>query len=283
MEIYILVTLCIVVLIYVMRNGPTMAGIVAGYKVWTYIEDPSYKQIQLYDNPGKSPVFFRKCIEKMKKFTNNLVVLTPQNIHNYVPEFPIKMSPNSEYSLKKRVDLLFAFILEKYGGLCLSPGTIVYDLNHIFSKTYYHDLVSVGGSPEVIQASFSHLYPNNYVIGSKKNSHFIKSYKHELLNNFDSVAIRSYQSLSKLIQLYKPNQYHYGTVHDGTMNKNMKLVTVQDFLGDEPIEFLDKEKLYVISFPYDILLKRSEYGWFLNLSEKQFLQSNLQARVLLKT
>jgi hypothetical protein len=283
MEIYILVTLCIVVLIYVMRNGPTMAGIVAGYKVWTYIEDPSYKQIQLYDNPGKSPVFFRKCIEKMKKFTNNLVVLTPQNIHNYVPEFPIKMSPNSEYSLKKRVDLLFAFILEKYGGLCLSPGTIVYDLNHIFSKTYYHDLVSVGGSPEVIQASFSHLYPNNYVIGSKKNSHFIKSYKHELLNNFDSVAIRSYQSLSKLIQLYKPNQYHYGTVHDGTMNKNMKLVTVQDFFGDEPIEFLDKEKLYVISFPYDILLKRSEYGWFLNLSEKQFLQSNLQARVLLKT
>ena len=81
--------------------------------------------------------------------------------------------------------------------------------------------------------------------------------------------------------MYKPNQYHYGTVHDGTMNKNMNLVTVQDFLGDQPIQFLNKKKLYLISFPYDILYNRTEYKWFLNLSEKQFLQSKLQARVLL--
>ena len=67
MELYILITLCIVILIYVMRNGPSMAGLIGGYKVWTYIESPPYKQIQLYDNSGKSPIFFRKCIQKMNQ------------------------------------------------------------------------------------------------------------------------------------------------------------------------------------------------------------------------
>ena len=263
-----------------MINGPTMAGIIGGYNFWTYIEDPQYKQIQLYDNPGLSPIFFTKCIEQMKQFTNNLIVLTPENIHDYVPNFPIKMSPNSEYPFKKRVDLLYSFILEKYGGLCLSPGTIVYNLNDIFSQTYYYELVSVGGSPDVIQSSSTNLYPNTYVIGSQKNSIFMKHYKQELLKHINNQT-QSYEILSKSIQLLHPKQFHFSTEYDGTMEKNMNLITIQDFLGTQEIHFLNKNKLYLISFPYDILYNRSEYKWFLNLSEKQFNHSNLQIKKLL--
>ena len=63
---------------------------------------------------------------------------------------------------------------------------------------------------------------------------------------------------------------------------NSKMIGVVDPSEALPIiSFLNKKKLYLISFPYDILYNRTEYKWFLNLSEKQFLQSKLQARVLL--
>ena len=281
MEIYVFVTVCIITCIYLLRNGPTLAGIIGGYKVWTYIEPPSYKQIQLYDHSGEIPVFFESCIEKMKQSTNNLIVLTPENIQEYLPNFSIQMGENAKYPLKKRIDLLFACILEKYGGLCLSPGTILYKLNDIFSQTYHCDLVSVGGSPSVIQASASNLYPNTYVIGSKQGSSFMKIYKQELLKHINNPPIQSYNILSRLIQLYKPKQYHFGTEYDGTMNKHMKLITVNEYLGNYPIEFLNKNKLYLISFPYDILYNRNEYKWFLNLSEKQFKNSHSQVNKLL--
>ena len=49
----------------------------------------------------------------------------------------------------------------------------------------------------------------------------------------------------------------------------------------EVLDFINKDKLMIVSFPYDILLKSPQYGWFLNLSEVQFLQSNLIVKRLL--
>ena len=56
------------------------------------------------------------------------------------------MNHRSEIRLKKRVDLLYAFILEKYGGLCLS-GTVVININDIISQSNSKDLVLIGSSP----------------------------------------------------------------------------------------------------------------------------------------
>ena len=52
-------------------------------------------------------------------------------------------------------------------------------------------------------------------------------------------------------------------------------------MGTHSIDFLDKEKLLLISFPYDQLLKNSRYKWFLNLSKRQFINSNLELKNLL--
>ena len=84
------------------------------------------------------------------------------------------MCPSSEYTLKTRVDLLSSFILEKYGGLFLSPGTIVYDKKDVLSKTNNHDIVTFGRSK---------FTPNSYILGSKHNSDFVKLYKNTMLEN----------------------------------------------------------------------------------------------------
>ena len=44
-------------------------------------------------------------------------VYAPQNIKDYLPDFPIEMNADSKYPLKFRVDLLSSMLLSKYGGL----------------------------------------------------------------------------------------------------------------------------------------------------------------------
>ena len=61
--------------------------------------------------------------QKIDGINTGLVVLTPHNYLKYVEDFPICMGPKSEF-LKFRVDLLSAYILQKYGGLFLYLGQL---------------------------------------------------------------------------------------------------------------------------------------------------------------
>lgn len=122
---------------------PTKLNILNKLKIYTYIEEPSKynkeQKLHLYDFENMIPYYLFSCINIMKKNINNLlyelVILTPQNISDYLDDYPIRMNGDSEYSLKYRVDLLSSFILSKYGGLFLSPGTIIYkNINNIKNK-----------------------------------------------------------------------------------------------------------------------------------------------------
>ena len=87
--------------------------------------------------------------------------------------------------------------------------------------------------------------------------------------------------LSYLLELHKPTQYHYGTEFDGSYNSKYQTIPLRNFMGTEQLDFLNKSKLMMVSFPYDILLKSPQYHWFINLSELQFAQSNLILKRLL--
>ena len=102
---------------------------------------------------------------KIDGVNTDLIVLTPQNYLKYIPDFPIRMDANSELPLKFRVDTLSAFVLHKYGGLFLSPGTLVKNMSDILSKVNNYDLVTFGGSPEIINSCSNPKFPNNYVLG----------------------------------------------------------------------------------------------------------------------
>ena len=114
---------------------------IKSYKVYTYIEIPNSnteKKIQLLSKNDSIPVFLNLCIKLMKEkiegFNTDLVILTPENYLNYVNDLPISMNDKS-FPIKFRVDLLSSFILEKHGGLFLSPGTIIYkNIDKILSK-----------------------------------------------------------------------------------------------------------------------------------------------------
>ena len=245
------------------------------YNVYTYIEQPTnYNKelkIQLLSKNDDIPIFFKYCLQLMKKNFGNLIILTPNNYLDYVSDFPIKMCPSSEYTLKTRVDLLSAFILEKYGGLFLSPGTIVYDKKDVLSKTKSYDIVTFGRSK---------FTPNSYILGSKHNSVFIKLYKNTMIDNLSKN--HSNDILNQLLTAYKVNQYHYSGEYDGTVNSLNNQLFITDFLGSSDVNFKNKENLSLISVPYEELLRNQEYKWFNNLSQEQFIQSDLYVARLLR-
>ena len=247
------------------------------YHLWTYIEaEEPTKQIQLLNNHIDIPVYLKQCLDKM---SGNLTILTPINIEKFIPGFPINMSKSSPLSLKKRTDILFAFILEKYGGICISPGTIVYNLTEPLREVYINDMVTFGSSTPVNTGSKSPHYPDTYIIGSKPNTELISNYKQKLL---DTTFKNSAEILSECLQEKEYKTKHYGPKFVGTHDMNNNKLTLSDYLNQTKINYLSKKDHLAIILPYNELINNNEYRWFLNLSEEQFNNSNLEIIRLLK-
>ena len=249
------------------------------YKVWTYIESVN----------GKIPTFFKKCIDTMTQKVPDLIILTPRNIHKYLPNFPLEMDETSEIPLKKRVDTLFASILESHGGLCISPGTVVINVDDYLFKLKTHELVTIGSSMGTINSYNNKNYPNTYVIGSQKKVPIIIEYKRLLLQSIRKKLLNnklhmdeSYNILSHLIPSYDTKHFHYGPEYDGSYNSNMELVNIKDYLSTHSNNFLDKDKLMLLSIPYDTLLSGVQYQWLLNLHEDDFNTSDLEIKRLME-
>ena len=256
--------------------------------IWTYVEIfNNYKDIQLMYDTKRIPEYFKQCIDKLQENSPSLIVLTPQNISYYLPDFPIKMIKDSKIPFRKRVDILFSFILYEYGGICVSPGTIVYKTELLIDRLFNHDIVTVGSSPRIINGINYKLSPNTYIIGSKPKSNIISEYKRLLLmsvkNNhlYNLINKESYDILSELLHKNKVIHYHFGPEFDGTYNNNQSLLELNDYLGTEKINFMDPSNTFAICVPYEKLFLQ-EYGWFLRLSKEQFNQSNLEIKRLLK-
>lgn len=238
--------------------------------VYTYVESEilSDKRIQLLNKNSDIPIFFDLCIKLMQNKFSNLVILTPYNYLDYVDNFPIKMGAKSDYPLKQRIDLLSAYVLEKNGGLFLSPGTIVYDKKDILTQINNNDIVTFGDK--------TYLEPSSMILGSKANSEFIKIYKKRLLEN----NLRNSEGILKdLIVSNRFTQMHYS---DGTLNSLNNRIFISDYLGNRNIKYKNMEKLSLISVNYEDLLNNLDYKWFVNVSYDQFINSNMFVAGVLK-
>ena len=235
---------------------------IGSHKIWMYCP--------------KNGSYFEKLMKKhlsmnVNGLINDLIILTSDNIDKYLTNFPINMKDES-IPLEKRINLLYSFILYEYGGLCISPGTIPISINSILNRVYIYEIVTVGGNPQYSQLVENNEYPNTKIIGSKKESEYIKIYRNKLLENIGNNQLKSYNILSEIIREYKPKQYHFSSLTDGTMDIYKKPVILDDYLNVNGPQ-LDEDKLVVISLPYDELYQNRKYEWFLNLDEKQFEES----------
>lgn len=259
--------------------------------IWTYIEEPEIfdknVNIQLLNKNKNFTILFNMCLQimnnKINKKYNVFHVITPENVKNYLPDFPIEMSSSSVYPLKFRVDLLGSMLLSKYGGLYLSPSTLVLkSLDEIMYKLKYnYDLITFGGSERVINSCNNKNNPGNYVIAAKKDNPVINLYKEKMLENLNKNNFINSSTgedlLANAISNVKDNKhFHFDCSYTGNTDIKNNMIKIRQFYGYEPIQFKDKDNIIFIILPYDIILENIEYQWFNNLSQDQFFNSNTQ-------
>mgnify|MGYP001234385876 CR=1 FL=1 len=287
--------------------------------VWTYIEKPysgTKHKTQFSNNyTDDIPYFLKICVLLMEKAARRdykFVILTPENICNYIHDFPIKMGYTSQYTLKYRVDLLGAYILEKFGGIWLSPGTIIQKrcfYGNIFSELQRQDIVTFGSDSSIINNCALQYNPDNLVIASTNKSPIIALYKIilkrqqinyqlppdtlERVNNVDIKDLIDTEkfnlaqneqigvyALGEAFRIAREQQMPfthkpYSCLYDGRKDLSNRYITVKDLLGTNQIYFANKSALLFISVPYYDLYELREFQWFYNLSESQFYNAQV--------
>ena len=270
--------------------------------VWMYCNDRDYNFKMNWRNPqfkyNYDYPFEKLCVEtfikNMDKHDVNVIILTHRNTINYIPKFPMRLK-NSGQEDKKVVDLLSSYILCEYGGLWISPYTIVLnkDYNRLFNDIKHNDIVTFGTS-----SNMDNINPNNgkfnavnnSIIGAKPNTPVIRKYK-ELMKNYASSDI-SYtynhvnnypEPLGESIMYTTPVSVHYSPEYDGSYNIDNRRISIDEFFGKMPIMFKEPTKLMFVSIPYKDMEYNTKYLWIKSTPMNQLLNSGLSIVELLKT
>ena len=260
--------------------------------IWLYCNDEKYNFKMNWRYPllnyNYTIPFEKLCIDTYLKNLMNydvdVIILNKNNIHDYVPDFPIRMN-NSGYSQKKVIDLLGSYILEKYGGLWISPYTVVLnkDYNELISNVLNNEVVTFGTSPNIDNSSPTYGAVNNNIIGGKKGSKVMIAYK-SLMSSFVFSDQYEYmynhisnnpEPLGEAIKYSKPSHIHYTCITDGSYNMNDRKIHVDEFLGKVPIQFKDPEQLLFISFPYNELDVYTNYRWIYTTPYPELMTSDI--------
>lgn len=250
-------------------------------KYWTYIEynDDIDVEGETMGDEKKIPDYFHICLEKMKRELPDLVVLTPKNINHYVDNFPLKMDCTSPICLKERTNILFSFILEKYGGVCISPGVIVMpEIYKFMYRSYNNEIVTLGDSMKE-----SDMF-NTYIIGGKQGTDFMKEYRLTLLTSYAKGNEQNVTDniLSHVMKYYKPSHYHFPNSKDGSENTKGKVINYSEYFGKNKLEDAKYKDLVAITIPFDLLLKNQKLQWVSKIKTKEFLKSETVINDLLK-
>ena len=263
--------------------------------VWTYIEDPIFFDqdyyIQLLEKKKNVPILFNFCLQilnnKINKEFNDLIVISPNNIKHYLPDFPIEMNAKSKYTQKFRVDLLASFLLSKYGGLFVSPGTVVLkDLDEImYNLKFKYDLITFGGSIRYMNSCNDKEHPGNYIIGAKHSNPTILGYKKRMLENLHNSAyvdkLVGEDLLSYSIADNRPTKYfHFNCEYTGNVDYRNNVISLDHYFGFRPIDFKNENNLIFIALPYDLILHDKKYFWINNLAEKLFIEADTNISII---
>jgi hypothetical protein len=231
----------------------------------------------------------------MSKYNVNVIVITNKNAINYVPDFPLRLK-NSGYEEKKVIDLLGAYLLERYGGLWISPYTITLnkDYDTLFTQIRNNDLVTFGTSPNIDNCNpFNGEFKavNNLIIGGQKHRPVTIKYK-QLMESY--VFSKPYQylydhvnndpePLGEAIKYTNPVTIHYTCEYDGSYNINERKIHMDEYFGKMPLQFKDPTKLLFVSLPYKELEYNTTYVWVKSTPMNELLNSGISVVEVLKS
>jgi hypothetical protein len=141
------------------------------------------------------------CWKKLKEICPSAILVTPENINDYLPEFKsnstIKLIPH----IAQKVDYLRCCLLAKYGGIWIDIDTVVFKNPLLLLEPFSASHAEVSlcfGEKDLENKKYDYVSPA--LVVAKPNSRVIEEWKREcerILNLPDVIAVlhRDWSSL----------------------------------------------------------------------------------------
>lgn len=256
--------------------------------LWTYIPDELLKfreNTRYPTNDGSiTSDFVKACNASIDNSIDhskfNFIQVTSDTLPYYLPNFPVNMKERSRFRQKDLIDLIGAMLLESYGGLYVSPGTIFVhkNYNHLYDQLQTYDIVTFGSiyNHNTVGSST----PNTRILGAKAGLPCFKKYIRLLTGQmlgkidplYNHVGIE-FNPLGEALHNDSCHRFHYTSLEDGTVNVHGRKLQLDDYLGKTPIEF--SPRLQMISFPYENLEVETNYEWLKFITLPSLLESRI--------
>ena len=249
--------------------------------LWVYT-DQDVNSIRNIRKTERENVYIKCCLNTIidkcgQSF--NICLIDDSSFKKLIPGWDINIEDLAS-PLKENIRRLATTkLLYKYGGMVIPDSTIVLnDLVDVYEKGNKMNgffVANVRLNCDIQQRKSC--YPNKNCMGCVKNNKEIKEFIRflELMNSKDYTDESNFNNE---IEKYLSNKINFKKItsicssYFGTKDINKKTITIDDLMSDKLIKYPPCISCVII--PKEDLLKRRQYGWFLNLSIQEILDSN---------
>ena len=215
----------------------------------------------------------------------NICLINDNSFIDLLPDWSIDINLISDPIKNNIRTLALARILDNYGGIVIPDSYLcIENIKYIYDKGVCNDKMFVG---ELFTKNINHIedklterkhyHASPKFIGCNKDNEMIKKYINflEHLISMDSTDESTFNGeIENWLndKVIKDEINIITAEYLGGRDKNGKIVTIDQLMGDSYINFHDN--LQGIYISDDDIILRSKYAWFSRLSPLQVLESN---------
>ena len=220
-----------------------------------------------------------KTIIKNCDTSFKICIIDDKSFQKLIPGWSIDMTRVANPVLHYIRQLAIAKLIYKYGGMVVPVSFLCFkNLDTLYQKGIRNERMFIGENVDRnITSTYFDFYPNMGLMGAEKENDIVR----QLIDFMERIISTDYTSQphflgdfnrwcqskieSNKIYLINGNELGVKTL-DGDP------VTVEQLLGDDYINYY--RDMYGIWIPWESILKRTKYNWFVRMSPEQILNSN---------
>jgi len=195
----------------------------------------------------------------------NVCLVNDESFRNLLPDWTVELDTLGAPEKQRMRAQAVSQLLYHYGGMVVPASTLCFtDLYALYE----------GGDFAVELPSRGGFYPDVRFMGFRKKSKVLASLLEVQKRVNNDLEFRNVVGgwLRKHVRVIDGARV-------GVKNKEGGRIEIQDLLGETPLK-IRPDAVYI---PQDELLARTAYGWFLRLSPKQFLESEMAISLLARS
>ena len=206
-----------------------------------------------------------------------------ENIYKYLPEFDKKLIDDPKNPMDRTIFYISLLILNKYGGLWISPSIIFKPLTQIKEAVNNFEFVTFSCNKNIYRCNSNLKSLNTKIYGSKSNTQFLKQCIKEtkkIIYSYNYPSFEFDDMLNKILTKYLNENkdikhYQFSEKIIGTRDYDNKVVDVSNLLSTNNTLLLDSKDTLLLIIDIDGINNNLKYKWFQRMDKKQILESNL--------